>query len=90
MQSLAEHNRASRLLHIGGFVNRDAVRSWSRVICPDCDEELFFDPNLLLVSCPPMYRCYCVNGHQHLVHTPLTAHELPIRAELARNHDQAT
>jgi len=72
MISKAEHE-----LHVNGFYRRNDTRAWSRIQCPDCDQELSYDPTVVTASYPPMRVCACVNNHIHRVVEPVPNHQYP-------------
>lgn len=61
-----------------GFVKRGGVTMvWSRVLCPDCDEELYYDARYQTQGQPPQVRGVCVHGHTYFISTPVPAEPMP-------------
>lgn len=61
-----------------GFVRRGGTTIvWSRVYCPDCDRELYYDDRFRTKSYPPQVRAHCMGGHTYDIDTPLPAELKP-------------
>jgi len=45
---------------------------FSGVACPDCQEEMFGDPNDDRLSSPPKGQVRCKNGHYHYLTKPIS------------------